>query len=102
MDQFAMTRYRRAADFIEGAKFLREEAIELAGTKVDCYVVAVPVQGSASLYTWWVDKQRHRILREDDSVSSAVFTTIKLNEPLPDELFTFTPPPGARKLETNR
>ena len=99
VDEFAMMRYRRATDFIEGAKFLREETIELGGTKVDCYVVTVSRDGSKFPYTWWVDKQRYRILREDDSVSSSVFTTIKLNEPLPDDLFTFKPPPGARKME---
>ena len=43
MDQSAMMRYRGAADFAERAKFLREEAIEIAGAKVECYVVAVPV-----------------------------------------------------------
>jgi outer membrane lipoprotein-sorting protein len=31
-----------------------------------------------------------------------VFTTIKLHEPLPDDLFKFEPPPGARKRENQR
>jgi hypothetical protein len=38
-------------------------------------------------YTWWVDKEQHRILREDNPGSSTVFTSIKLGEPLPDSLF---------------
>jgi outer membrane lipoprotein-sorting protein len=46
-----------------------------------------------------VDQQRFLILREDDAGSSSVFTTIKLGQPLPDELFEFKPPPGARKIE---
>ncbi len=102
VDQFAMMRYRRAADLIEGAKLIKEEEITVTGTKVDCYVVTVPVEGSKLAYTWWIDKQHYRILREDNAASSAVFTTIKLNEPLPDNLFTFKPPPGAHKLEMNR
>ena len=36
-----MWRYRGATDFVEGAKFLREETIEIAGFKLDCYVVTV-------------------------------------------------------------
>jgi outer membrane lipoprotein-sorting protein len=102
VDQFVMVRYRRASAFIEGAKVLREEAIDLAGTKVDCYVIAVPEKGEFPASTWWVDKQGYRILREDDAESSTVFTTVKFNEALPDDLFKFTPPPGARKLEMNR
>ncbi len=102
MDEFFMTRYRRAADFSGGAKFLREEAIDLAGSKVDCYVVAVSKKGSQFAYTWWVDKNSYHIVREDHADSSTVFTTIKLNEPLPDEFFTFKPPPGAGKLEMHR
>jgi outer membrane lipoprotein-sorting protein len=102
MDQFVMMRYRRATDFIAGARFLPEQAIDLAGRKVDCYVLAIPEEGETPAATWWIDKQRHRIVREDHSASSFVFTTIKFNEPLPDDLFTFKPPPGARELETNR
>ena len=97
MDQFMMSRYRSAADLTD-SKFLREEKIEFAGAKVDCYVVS----GSKGevIYTWWVDKKRNRILREDNATSSSVFTTIKLGEPLSDNLFKFEPPPGARRVET--
>jgi outer membrane lipoprotein-sorting protein len=98
MDGFMMGRYRGAADHTDAAKFLREETIEAAGAKLACYVVTVFSSGSRSAYTWWVDKARYRIVREDHDGTSAVYTTLKLNEPLPDELFTFKPPPGARKI----
>jgi outer membrane lipoprotein-sorting protein len=102
IDEVAMRPIRRAVNFINGAKLLREETIELAGAKMNCYVVSIPQKGEVSTNTWWVDKQTYRVMRMDDDKSSNVFTVLKLNEPLPDELFTFTPPPGARKLETNR
>lgn len=98
MDHFIMWRYRGAADFAGNAKFLREETIEFSGARVDCYVVALFPNGKTA-YTWWVAKSRYVILREDDAGNSAVFKTIKLNEPLADDLFQFVPPPGARKIE---
>lgn len=73
--------------------------IDLAGKKVDCYVLAIPEKSEIPASTWWVAKNSYYVVRNDDAESSKVFTTIKLNEPLPDELFTFQPPPGAGKLE---
>jgi len=99
MDTFMMWRYRGATGLNAGADFLREEAIGFAGAKVACYVLSVAQKKGGAPYTWWVDKQRYRILREDDAGSSTVYTTIKLGEPLPDELFQFKPPPGAQKIE---
>jgi outer membrane lipoprotein-sorting protein len=98
MDHFMMWRYRGAAGFRD-AKILREDAIVFGGSKVDCYVVSVAEKPGGYAYTWWVDKQTFRILREDNAGSSTVFTTIKLGESLPDDLFKFVPPPGARKVE---
>jgi len=106
MDSFMMGRFRSVGDHTGGSKFLREESIEIAGTKIACYVCHVvivsPDSGEYS-FTWWIDKKRYRVLREDSAdserVSTTVFSEIKLDEPLPEELFTFKPPPGARKLE---
>ena len=93
-DSIFMQKYRDAADFVEGAKLLREEEIEIAGTKTECYIVSVPKKA----YTWWVDKKTFRVLRETSPYGETDFTTIKLNEPLPDSLFNFSPPADARKL----
>ncbi len=57
VDHFLMWRYRAAADFASGAKLLREESIEIAGAKVDCYVVTVSPEKRGLAYTWWVDKK---------------------------------------------
>jgi outer membrane lipoprotein-sorting protein len=102
MDNFMMWRYRGATRFAQGSKFLREEAIGIAGTQIDCYVLSISEKPGGSAYTWWVDRKRYLILREDLAGSSSVFTTIKLREQLPEDLFKFEPPPGARKLEVER
>jgi len=99
-DQVAMRRYRVAADFVQGARFLNEEGIQVGSAKVDCYVVSVPERWPGP-YTWWIDKKSHRVLREVTSDQTTVYTVIKLGEPLPDSLFKFEPPPGARRLELN-
>ena len=101
-DVFMMGRYRGAADHTGGSKFLREESIEIAGMKFDCYVcyvVTVTPEGDESSCTWWIDRKRFRVLREATADSEEVFTDIKLDESLPDGLFKFNPPPGARKVE---
>jgi len=49
--------------------------------------------------TLWIDKKTFHVLRIEGSGASEVFSTVKLNEPLSDDLFKFEPPAGARKLE---
>jgi len=101
MDYVMTWRYRGAADFIQKeAKYLREDVLEIAGKKIACYIVTIAATMASLTYTWWVDKTTYRILREDDAGSSAVFTSIRINESIPDAMFKFDPPPGAEKIET--
>jgi outer membrane lipoprotein-sorting protein len=94
VDRFILSMVRDATNFAGRAKFLREEEIEFAGAKAACYVLSVPSG------TWWVEKRGYRVLRSEDQRGSALaFTVIKLNEPLPDDLFKFTPPAGAKRVE---
>ncbi len=102
VDNFLMWRYRSATDFADTAKYLREESVEIAGVKVACYVVTVSPEKRKLTYTWWVEKKAYHVVRGDDGGNSAVFTSIKFNEPIPDEVFKFEPPPGARKVETQQ
>jgi len=84
--------------------FLREETLEINGAKVPCYVVSLPVaipDSETSVHTWWVDEKSSHVVRDDDDEGSSVmFATVKLNEPLPDDLFRFVPPAGGHKLDT--
>jgi outer membrane lipoprotein-sorting protein len=102
IDQATMSRYRGIADIAGQVKFVREEDLSVGASKVDCYVVSVPKQEYAPAQTWWIDKASYHVVRIDGDESSIVFTTIKLNEPLPDSLFKFVPPPGAKKGELDQ
>jgi outer membrane lipoprotein-sorting protein len=93
------SRYRRATEFADSAKYLREELLEIGDTEAYCYVVTVFPIGTRGPFTWWVDKRSYQILREDDAGNSVTFRTVKLNTLLPDDLFKFDPPPGARQVE---
>jgi outer membrane lipoprotein-sorting protein len=100
MDRFMTARFRGAAGYTKGVQFLREESIEVAKAKVPCLVVMVLTGASESPYTWWIDKVRYRVLREDHEGTTSIFTSIRLEEPIRDELFKFEPPEGAKKLGT--
>ncbi|MCU1339443.1 MAG: outer rane lipoprotein carrier protein LolA [Bryobacterales bacterium] len=93
------------------AKFLREETINANGRQVDCYVVEIPEDVGNGLYpqqwTWWVDKARHIVLRADrkriaprgSDEATLVYQNITINEPIPDDVFVFTPPAGAQNSD---
>ena len=87
------------------ATILREEKL---GER-DCYVIEMhdettPPEGALL----WVDKSRLVILRGEQALNSAGltqttradYTTAKIDEPLPDSLFTFTPPLGAKQVDS--
>jgi outer membrane lipoprotein-sorting protein len=99
MNYFLTWRYRSADEFTDGAKILREESVTIAARKIDCYVLTVLPEKRGPTYTWWVEKTTSRIIREDDAGNSSVFTSIKLDEPIPNAVFKFEPPPGATKFE---
>jgi outer membrane lipoprotein-sorting protein len=94
---FALLLYQAGTNTGKPAQLLRQEQLEIGNTRVDCLVVRV------AQYTWWIDRNRFVVLRDDQEArdsriggSSTLWTTVKLNEPIPDDLFTFTPPPGAQ------
>jgi len=79
------------------ARLLREEA--------DCYVIQFqPSRIPRSVTTWWIDKRRFLVLRDDQAGgpdpllvgSSTVFTRTQTSG-VPDDLFLFMPPPGAKE-----
>lgn len=105
------------ADQVKGAKVVREEALQLEGENTPCFVVEAEYARSKEeaealpvVKTYWIDKRRHVVLRESvryhqkaggsfpaalDILSTSTLSKVRLNEPVPDELFQFTPPEGA-------
>jgi outer membrane lipoprotein-sorting protein len=96
-------RYRNALRGAGRARALREESLELDGRSVSCYVIEIADDSRSELHTWWIDKSRYLVLREDLAKGqyreSAVYTVARMNEPLPLDLFVFSPPAGAKQVE---
>jgi outer membrane lipoprotein-sorting protein len=85
-----------------------EETLTVKGSAYPCIVISVedrPFPKSATKL--WIDKTRNVVLREEvRNVSglmiestSAIYSIVRINEPLPEELFQFSPPPGARLVD---
>jgi outer membrane lipoprotein-sorting protein len=100
-----LTHYIQFAKVTDRARLLRKETIRVGNAGVECEVIEIhaPLPGYRDTYTWWVDDERHLVLREDTKpatprrpASSMVFAAAQIGEPLPDGLFRFTPPSGAQ------
>jgi outer membrane lipoprotein-sorting protein len=78
-------------------RILKEDRVTVGGRLRDCWVVelAFPV-GSEQL---WIEKGTYYVLRVDAGEASLVYRTIELNKPLPEGLFHFAPPQGARLVD---
>lgn len=91
--------YRHASEVYSNSKFVRDDTLATGGALAECYVI----EATSTQQLLWIDKKSHHILRVDSSARgigtvSIVFKTVRLDEPLSDELFKFKPPPNARKL----
>jgi peroxiredoxin len=110
-----LEKYQGLASQAKRAKVVREEAIEVGGQNVPCYVVEIGDNRStasrSSLKTLWIDKTRYIVVREvnlsrearesgdfTEKKTTTVFNIASVNQSLPDELFAFTPPAGAKEI----
>lgn len=100
--------YQAGPNAVKTARLLRQEPIVIGNSRVDCFVVQFGGgSGQLAQHTWWIDRARFVVLRDDQAAaldpavggSTTLWRTVKLNEPVADDLFTFTPPPGAREVE---
>jgi outer membrane lipoprotein-sorting protein len=98
MDEFMLWPFRHAADLADGAKLIREDVLKSGGDDINCYVLSVAISKDGPATNWWIEKTGNHVVRIDSKTGYSVFT-IRLNQHLPDDLFTFTPPSGARKEE---
>jgi outer membrane lipoprotein-sorting protein len=90
------------------ASVVGEETLAVKGSAFACIVVSIEDRPFPKSTTrLWIDKSRNVVVREDVRTvsglviesSSTTYSTVRINEPLPDELFQFTPPPGSKLVE---
>ena len=109
----------KAKDPYLSAKITGEEAVEVDGQKIDCFVVearldkiALPgsVDMTGGVQKVWIDKVSKLTLKQTMTASmeggpltkpaqmnqAVTVTSQKLDAPVADSMFTFTPPEGAK------
>ncbi len=108
-------------DGIRRAEIVREEPLEVGGVPYDCTVVradydAPHTTGIRSISrTFWIDKARHLVLREDsvtggylsqlmtpfqesESRRTRRVTFLSIDQPMVDSVFTYTAPANFREV----
>ena len=118
-----LTRYYDLLSGLKSAVVDGEQPVTIGGVAADCWVVRcdmTPPQALAAdstaraTVTFWVDKARSLVLRDSTTVTMhnpatgaalamdqvTGFTLARVNEPLPDSLFVFTPPADAKLVQT--
>ena len=109
----------KAKDPYLSAKIVGEEPVEVDGQKIDCYVVEgkldkISLPGSidmtGAIQKVWIDKSSKLSLKQTITATmeggpltapaqmnqAVTVTSVKLDAPVPDSSFTFTPPEGAK------
>ena len=114
-----VARYYGITRTLKSARWLGTRTLEANGTRVECDLVAAeyerpPSPGAEYSPTmYWIERGRSVVLRESthvhggqpggsgevDLVQTTTFTTARVNEALPDSLFTFRPPQGATEVK---
>jgi outer membrane lipoprotein-sorting protein len=89
------------------ATVIGQEQIHADGRDAECYVVQIRGKPDATATTtWWIDKAKYIVLREDEetdtTLTTEVYVKVSLGETLAESLFTFTPPPGAKLMPPPR
>jgi outer membrane lipoprotein-sorting protein len=110
-----LSAYERIAEGVKSAKLVRSESLSTGGRNVACYVLEVqypPRNGTSGDLavatpqptTYWIDKAKYIVLQESTGSESKSskntrttrFDVASINEPVPDTLFVFDPPRGAK------
>src|SRR5262245_62948194 len=109
--------YSRVADRLGDAKIIGEETLEIGGRRSDCFVIeayyfatSTGRQSSTLTRKLWIDKSRNIVLREIqhtearmrgrtvNSKMTYIFTVARVGESIPESLFAFVPPEGAKEV----
>jgi outer membrane lipoprotein-sorting protein len=96
------------AEKVKRARLVREDSVTVDGLAVASYVVEIEHDfADRTPETLWIDKSRYLVLKRERRtpplyIMQRIWTTtlskVSINEPVPDAVFEFVPPPGA-KLE---
>jgi len=110
--------YSRVANRLGDAKIIGEETLEIGGRRSDCFVIeayyfatSTGRQSSTLTRKLWIDKSRNIVLREIqhtearmpwgrtvNSKMTYIFTVARVGESIPESLFAFVPPEGAKEV----
>ena len=113
-----LARYFGITRALKSARWVGSRTLELGGRRAECDLVVVdydhPTNPGAvySPTTFWIEKARALVLREStqvrvnnpahggamDLAQTTTFTTARINEKVPDSLFTFRPPAGSTEV----
>ena len=115
-----VTQYANLPEGVKRARILREESLDLGGTRKACFVVEVDSrdveEGKGEknpMRTLWIEKDRYLVLKETSGSRSESpefggmletrqtleLNLAKINEDLPDDLFIFEPPAGVKEIQ---
>src|SRR5262249_20127445 len=110
--------FSRVADRLGDAKIIGEETLEIGGRRADCLVIeayyfaaSAGSQSNTLTRKLWIDKSRNIVLREIQHTAARMplgrtinskmtyaFTVARVGEQIPDALFSFVPPEGAKEV----
>jgi peroxiredoxin len=116
-----LARYFYLTKGVVSARRVGEATLTLGGRPVRCDMVAVDfthqggVQVTYSPTILWIDRARNLVARESTTViaenpaqgrmemtQTTIYPIARINEPLADSLWAFTPPPGAKRVDDLR
>jgi outer membrane lipoprotein-sorting protein len=107
----------KVMDGLVKSNLLRREKVPVAGKEIECDVIEAVYSGTEDgqpkreeSKTYWVDRDRSVILKMSfplmvpssggrlEMTQTIAVNSIRLDQPLSDSLFVFTPPAGAREV----
>jgi peroxiredoxin/outer membrane lipoprotein-sorting protein len=111
-------RYFAITRSLKSARWLRTQTFDLGGRRLTCDVVAADYEHPPDTHaqysptTFWIDRARSVVVRESthvhvdstarggamDLAQTTTFSIARINERVPDSLFTFRPPADAREV----
>jgi outer membrane lipoprotein-sorting protein len=103
---FGEMTYDTITDGVSTAALRARQTLELGTELVECVVVDVEYAGSIAKFSFWIMESKNLVLQRavaypDGSVINTVVSRVRaltVNEEIPDSIFQFSPPDGAREV----